>query len=228
MRHLYAALIASVLILSACNGNIPPTIFVMEVTREVVVTVVVTASADTATPLANAATPSATPSAEPTASSSSTPTPSPTPDPRPTPVIGQIYVAEQVFERGRMFWLQPAKQIWVLSSDSSGKAVWSVYADSFVEGMAELDPMLTPPAGLLQPMRGFGKLWRENANVRAALGWAKQPEIGYQTRYEYHAGGSVNAQGQFVQASGYHVLETLEGVQFRFTEGVWTWEQMTP
>lgn len=222
MRHLSAALIACVVILSACNGN-PPTVFVMEVTREVIVTVIVTQSADTAMPT----TPSATPSAEPT-STSSTPSPTPTPDPRPTPVIGQIYVADQIFERGRMFWLQPAKQIWVLSNDSSGRAVWSVYPDSFVEGMVESDPSLTPPAGLVQPTRGFGKLWRENSNVRAALGWAKQPEIGYQTRYEYHAGGTVNAQGQFVQASGYHVLETLEGIQFRFIEGAWTWEQMTP
>jgi len=226
MRHLTAILVALLLILSACNGNIPPTVFVMEVTREVVVTVIVTPSADDITPSASAIPPTLTVTAEP--AKTNTPLPSATPDPRPTPVIGQIYVAEQSFERGRMFWLQPAKQIWVLSTDSTGKAVWSVYEDSFVDGMSELDPTLTPPAGLIQPERGFGKLWRENTNIRAALGWANQPELGYQTRYEYHAGGSVNAQGQFIQSSGYHVLETLDGVQFKLTEGAWTWEQITP
>ena len=35
---------------------------------------------------------------------------------------------------------------------------------------------LVPPAELLEPMRGFGKVWRETPDVRAQLGWATTPE----------------------------------------------------
>ena len=45
----------------------------------------------------------------------------PTPDPFPTQVKASIYVAEQRFEHGWMFWLQPNRQIWVLTQDSAGK-----------------------------------------------------------------------------------------------------------
>ncbi|GAB4200474.1 MAG: hypothetical protein OHK0022_21570 [Roseiflexaceae bacterium] len=38
------------------------------------------------------------------------------------------------------------------------------------------DRRLTPPPGLLAPKRGFGKLWRENPDLREMLGWATAPE----------------------------------------------------
>ena len=37
---------------------------------------------------------------------------------------------------------------------------------------------LAPPAGLLEPIRGFGKVWRENQAVQDALGWATGIEQG--------------------------------------------------
>lgn len=36
----------------------------------------------------------------------------------------------------------------------------------------------TPPAGLYTPVRGFGKIWREQPGVRSTLGWALGPERG--------------------------------------------------
>src|SRR5262245_60288081 len=54
-----------------------------------------------------------------------------------------------------------------------------------------------PPAGLYEPIRGFGKLWRSNPQVRNTLGWAAGPEqadFGIEqpyfndTRMLYHAG----------------------------------------
>jgi hypothetical protein len=32
------------------------------------------------------------------------------------------------------------------------------------------------PQGKLQPIRGFGKVWRDNADVRRKLGWALAKE----------------------------------------------------
>ena len=41
-----------------------------------------------------------------------------------------------------------------------------------------------PPAGLLQPIRGFGKIWRETSGVRDKLGWATVPEQGFDTQWQ--------------------------------------------
>ena len=153
-----------------------------------------------------------------------TPTITPTPDPFPETIVGSIYMAEQRFEDGWMFWLQPNTQIWVLTVDDDGQNIWSVYDDSFVEGEAETDPQILPPKDRLQPIRGFGKLWRENPEVRLAIGWALDVELGHTTRYEYHHGGYVNDDNEYVPAPGYHQVKSLSGDTFRFIEGSRTWQ----
>jgi hypothetical protein len=89
--------------------------------------------------------------------------------------------AEQVFQYGRMLWVQQlgpdiGQLIYVLYS--SGK--YDVYRDPWQEG----DPTAetgNAPAGLQQPTRGFGKIWRDNPNVREGLGWAINREQGFTT-----------------------------------------------
>jgi len=162
-----------------------------------------------------------------------TATTTPTPDPFPTPVEGQIYVAEQRFEDGWMFWLQPVGQLWVLTveqdeDEEETVRTWSVYDDTFIEGDTEIDPEIVPPEGLYQPERGFGKLWRENPEVREAVGWALEPELGHTTRYEYHAGGEVvedeeSEELEYEVGPGYHLVESLYGDIFRFNEDDFSW-----
>jgi hypothetical protein len=46
-----------------------------------------------------------------------------------------------------------------------------------------------PPPGYLQPVSGFGLLWRGevehlSSDVRQRLGWATEPEFGYDTAYQ--------------------------------------------
>jgi hypothetical protein len=36
----------------------------------------------------------------------------------------------------------------------------------------------TPPLGLIEPKRGFGKVWRLFPDVRSLLGWAINEEVG--------------------------------------------------
>ncbi len=153
-----------------------------------------------------------------------TPTLTPTPDPFPTPVIGAIYVAQQRFERGWMFWLQPNQQIWLLSVNDRDEHLWSVYDDNFVDGDIESDPEIPVPEGMQQPVRGFGKLWRENLEVRTAIGYALEDELGHTTRYEYHHGGALGANNQYISGPGYHLVESLYGDTFRFNEGDSTWQ----
>lgn len=140
----------------------------------------------------------------------------------PTPTIGDIQVAEQVFEHGRMFYVQPTDQIWVMVIEGEGEGTWRVYPDNFEEGDTEFDPEIIAPEGLLQPERGFGKLWRENEEVRDMLGWALTPEFGYVTEYRYHPGGTVE-NDTYLAGPGTHVLFSLYSEEFRFSEVDQTW-----
>lgn len=91
-----------------------------------------------------------------------------------------IQAAFMPFERGFMFWLQDTNQIIVLSNGESELAgTFSVYQDTWREGMPETDPNIQPPDGFVQPDRGFGQAWRTYPGVRDALGWATGGGHGY-------------------------------------------------
>ena len=83
-----------------------------------------------------------------------------------------VAMAQQSFATGVMLWREDTHAIYVLSDDGH----WSVYPDTFTEGEPESDPSLSPPAGYLQPIRGFGKVWRENPDVAERVGWARGRE----------------------------------------------------
>lgn len=85
-----------------------------------------------------------------------------------------VWLGEQTFERGRMFWRQDTATIYVLYSDGS----WQQFADSWHAGDPETDPGTVAPAGLYQPKRGFGKVWRDHPEVRSRLGWGTMEERG--------------------------------------------------
>ena len=207
--RLLVIFIIALMLVAACQGQ-PPT----------VVYIVLSPTPTQGTSSANNDDP---PSVTPTPTESSTPTPTATPNFFPTATINQITVAEQVFQRGRMFWIEPTHQIWVLVVESQGHGAWQVFRDTFEEGQPESDPSIVPPQNLLQPMRGFGKLWRENPAVRQALGWAVTPEFGYVSNYEYHPGGEV-VNRAYVAGPGYHVLFSLYDEAFRFNEADGTWQ----
>lgn len=211
-----ASILTCLLLLTACQGqSTSPADVTATALSDALAQAVATADSLAATATAIMVATESAPTA--------TPTISPTPDPFPETIVGSIYVAEQRFEDGWMFWLQPNAQIWVLSADAGGQKLWSVYDDTFVEGGAETDPQISPPANRFQPVRGFGKLWRENPEVRLALGWALDIERGHTTRYEYHHGGSVSEDNEYRPGPGYHRVESLSGDAFRFIEDSRSW-----
>lgn len=93
----------------------------------------------------------------------------------PTQPEGGVWMAEEKFQNGTMFWRDDTDVIYVLFKDGT----WQQFADTWHAGDPETDPSLVPPAGLYQPRRGFGKLWRENPLVRSQLGWATTEERGF-------------------------------------------------
>jgi Tol biopolymer transport system component len=144
----------------------------------------------------------------------------PRPDIFPTNVAVPLDIAEETFQHGRMFWLRPNRQIWVMvnnPSDNVSGGEWYCYNDSFVEGEAETDPSLVPPADLYQPRRGFGKVWRNVSGLRDSLGWATTPEFELASAYTYIAGGYVE-NGAYVAGPGEHRLTTLYGDTISFFE----------
>jgi photosystem II stability/assembly factor-like uncharacterized protein len=89
----------------------------------------------------------------------------------------QLLLATQPFERGYMIWDSEQQEITVLFQ--SGQ--WQVFADTWREGIdPAYDPTLPPPPQ--QPVRGFGKVWREQLGVPEAgasegtIGWATAAE----------------------------------------------------
>ncbi len=80
--------------------------------------------------------------------------------------------ALQRFDNGVMVWLEETGRIYAFINGGR----WVSYEDTFREGDPESDPAFAPPAGKQQPVRGFGKVWREDPDLREAIGWAMTKE----------------------------------------------------
>lgn len=149
------------------------------------------------------------------------PTATPRPAGFPTDTVAEVAIAEQVFEHGRMFWIRHTRQVWVMVDDPDPAypgGDWYCFNDTYQEGDPEIDPDLVPPEGLLQPRRGFGKLWREHAELKDNMGWAITPEFELTSRYTYIAGGYVDDSGTYVPGPGEHRLVTLYNESISFFE----------
>ncbi len=115
------------------------------------------------------------------------PAPEGCPASAPTPT----FQVEQRFEGGIMVWLEARDEILVMFNDGEIPA-WMSVPDDFEAGLPERDDSLSPPPDRLQPVRGFGLVWREEPDVRDRLGWATEPEIGYDGIIQVASGGTEN------------------------------------
>jgi hypothetical protein len=87
--------------------------------------------------------------------------------------------AIQPFERGLMIYRAAAVQgqpgtIEALGNDGR----FGRYADTWVSGVDPDSGGQTPPPGLVEPIRGFGKVWRNDPALAARIGWALANEQG--------------------------------------------------
>lgn len=84
-----------------------------------------------------------------------------------------VWMAEEYFERGVMYWRQDNDRHYALFNGNG----WGSYANTWREG----DPLYTcgtestPPT----PLRGFGRVWCNYADVRNGLGNATNAEVGF-------------------------------------------------
>lgn len=150
--------------------------------------------------------------------------------PRHAAIVTQA--AEQPFENGRMIWLQGTDDEpsypdtivvlydHVVHEGTTNYYQAEVYEDTWTPDEPDRDSNLVPSSGLFQPIRGFGKLWRENTSVRERIGWATAPEQGFEGAWQpletEHVGGRDvflrTIDGRVVLFSGYW----MSGGSWRF------------
>jgi hypothetical protein len=91
-----------------------------------------------------------------------------------------VRIAEMPFENGLMVWVAnedvTGGRIFVIfRADTASAYAWVSFPDTYVEGEPVNTDIMAPP-GKFVPLRGFGKLWRDNEWVRGALGFGTAPE----------------------------------------------------
>lgn len=79
----------------------------------------------------------------------------------------------QPFEHGMMFYRDDEKQIYVMFTNKT----WKSFADTWNAALpADSCPSVSVRSGFVKPIRGFGKVWCEQTEVRDRLGAATAPE----------------------------------------------------
>jgi hypothetical protein len=103
--------------------------------------------------------------------------------------------AQQRFQNGLMIWSSLTNEIFIFYEDNEAPQ-WQQVPDEFRDGDPERDDTLVPPAaGLVQPIRGFGRVWRDEPGVRDRLGWAVEAE----TAYSGTTQAGTDPEGEFIQ-----------------------------
>lgn len=121
--------------------------------------------------------------------------------------------ASQDFERGFLLWRINPDQVYVMYDDGRlGFYPMSVYPESVRQNPPGGDPNIQPPAGFQQPVRGFGLVWRDNAEVREGLGWAVEEEARADWYYTFEAQDFVG---------GTILRECRMGVRVLLSSGTW-------
>jgi hypothetical protein len=124
--------------------------------------------------------------------------------------ISAVY---QTFQNGYMIWRGDTHEIYVLYSDG----VLETYQDTWVDGEV-VTITDSPPASLLAPTRGFGKVWATHSGVRLKLGWATVAEASYSTLLET---AYDDFAGKFRVTSTYLRLPSNRIVRLRTSWGIW-------
>jgi serine/threonine-protein kinase len=88
--------------------------------------------------------------------------------------------AEQAFQNGHMFWRQDNDWAYVVYEQGPKNGTYQAFTDLWSEGDPDYSCAAPPPpAGHVQPVRGFGKVWCELGAQNAPIGWGKGEEAGF-------------------------------------------------
>jgi len=130
------------------------------------------------------------------------------------PVISSS-AAEQHFEYGTMIWIGEEDRIYVLFADNRQYA-WQAYTDTWTAGEPDRNPDISAPDGFYQPVRGFGKVWREQPEVRERLGWATGEEMAFESKVQRTSYAKYNET----------YIKAVDGLLWRLKAERSGWEKM--
>ena len=126
------------------------------------------------------------------------------------------YAAGQRFERGFMMWVEETDEFYLFEGEPgpSGFEVYYRTVGLELKPGASADHRVgqDPPPGLYEPVSGFGLVWRgevewpEVGNVRERLGWATEPEFGFDTAYQDAIVACPRAWATYLRGPGGQIL----------------------
>ncbi len=91
------------------------------------------------------------------------------------------FFAEQPFQRGYMYWSQ-ILEVFVVTSGNEDEGTWEFFTKADVETFGEnsnnINCKVDVPAGLVQPVRGFGTIWCARPDIQADIGFGTSHETG--------------------------------------------------
>ena len=112
--------------------------------------------------------------------------------PRIVPDAWEVQTSYQPFQQGEMIWSDhygwhAQRLIFV----NYARGTYQYFEDTYDAASDAAGGGETPPAGLLEPLLGFGKVWRTQPGVRDSLGWATAAEPPGEGRLEMFAHGNM-------------------------------------
>jgi hypothetical protein len=118
-------------------------------------------------------------------------------------------MAEQLFERGRMFWRGNPALIYGLPVGQPYQGYEDTWNDSQpAYSCPELGPSQTPPT----PQRGFGKAWCSDTELRQYLGNATSQERAFNATWQEFENGFI--------------FRTDEGITYILASPTGNWERL--
>lgn len=105
-------------------------------------------------------------------------------------LAGVTFAAQELFERGSIFWRQDLKLGYVVTQDGAWQAYpiidWPEGQDEY--SCPNVSSRQTPPT----PKRGIGKLWCEKlGGPTSTIGWALAEEQGYEAHWQNFEHGLI-------------------------------------
>lgn len=100
--------------------------------------------------------------------------------------VNTTQAAYQRYERGFMIWLADSGDIWAFVDGQ--RPPWYHFNLGNYSGLP--DATGNAPAGLIQPINGFGRVWANEKGInqptlKDELGWAVVPEVSYTATWQF-------------------------------------------
>lgn len=110
--------------------------------------------------------------------------------------------AFQVYDGGYMLWEHATGSVYILYNGSLGRRI----EESTIGGWPEIQLQIAPPPNHVPPVRGFGRVWQHEQEIRERLGWPLGLEQSYTAQFQA-SGETTSNQYFYVSIPNGQVVE---------------------